>query len=116
MNGRDILPGLETFIKQMEAMLRALEDAVRSGCLLATIPACDASFGAAKAHTRELTFTHMAKAAMEQSDRLNDDASGGIAFLSSELDRLADEVVGMSRAVHLGEERHADPRRRRNVL
>jgi uncharacterized membrane protein YccC len=110
MNGRDMLPGLETFTKQMEVMLRALEDAVRRGRLLATLPACDASPGAAKAHISELTTTHMAKAAMEQSDRLNDNASGGIAFMSSELDRLADEVVGMSRAVNLGEQRHGEPR------
>jgi hypothetical protein len=41
--------------------------------------------------------TAVAKAATEQSDRLIDDATPGIMALRSELDRLADEVVGMSR-------------------
>jgi uncharacterized membrane protein YccC len=110
IHGRDILAGLETLTKQMEAMLRALEDAVRSGRFLTTLPACDAGFGVAKTHIHELTTTYIAEAAMEQGYRLSDNASRDIAFLSSELDRLADEVVGMSRAVNLGEQRHVDPR------
>jgi len=84
--------------------------AVRSGHFHTTLPTCDAGFGVAKAHIRELTTTCIAKAAMEQGDRLNDNASRDIAFLSSELDRLADEVVGMARAVNLGEQRHGESR------
>jgi len=107
---RDILPGLETFTKSMEVMLRMLQNAVPNGRLPAEFPACDASLGAAQAYIRQLTTRGVARAATEQPDRLNDNASRGIAFLSSELDRLADEVVGMSRAVNLGEQRHGEPR------
>lgn len=106
---RDILPGLETFTKSMEVMLRMLENAVPSGRLPAEFPACDASLGAAQAYIRQLTTTGVAKAATEQSDRLHDDAIPGIAALRSELDRLADEVVGMSRALNPGNQRHGDP-------
>ena len=106
---RDILPGLETFTKSMEVMLRMLENAVPSGRLPAEFPACDASLGAAQAYIRQLTTTGVAKAATEQSDRLHDDAIPGIAALRSELDRLADEVVGMSSALNLGNQRHGDP-------
>jgi hypothetical protein len=52
----------------------------------------------------------MANAATEQPDRLNDDAIPGIMALRSELDRLADEVVGMSRALDPGKQRHGVPR------
>jgi uncharacterized membrane protein YccC len=109
VTGRDILPGLATFTKSMEVMLRTLENAVQSGRLPAEFPASDASFGAAQASIRQLTPTAVAKAATEQSDRLNDDATPGIMALRSELDRLADEVVGMSRALNPGKQRHADP-------
>jgi hypothetical protein len=107
---RDILPGLEPFTKSMEVMLRILQNAVPNGRLPAEFPACDASLGAAQAGIRRLTTRRVARASTEQPDRLNDNASRGIAFLSSELDRLADEVVGMSRAVNLGEQRHGEPR------
>jgi uncharacterized membrane protein YccC len=110
VNGRDVLPTLETFTTQIEVMLRALEDAVCPGHLPATVPARDASLGAAQAYSRELTTTGVANAATEQSDRLNDDAIPGIVALRSELDRLADEVVGMSRALNPGNQRHAEPR------
>lgn len=106
---RDILPGLATFTKSMEVMLRTLENAVQSGRLPAEFPACDASLGAAQTSIRQLTPTAVAKAGIEQSDRPNDDATPGIMALRSELDRLADEVVGMSRALNPGKQRHADP-------
>ena len=110
VTGRDILPGLATFTKSMEVMLRTLENAVQSGRLPAEFPACDASLGAAQASIRQLTATGVAKAATEQSDRLNDDATPDIVALRSELDRLADEVVGMSRALNPRKQRHGDPR------
>jgi uncharacterized membrane protein YccC len=109
VNGRDILPGLEIFTTQIEVMLRALEDAVRSRHFPATLPTGDAHLGAAQAYTREMTTTPMVKAATEQSDGLNDATIRGMAALRSELDRLSDEVVGMSRAVNLGQPRHAEP-------
>jgi hypothetical protein len=93
----------------MEVMLRMLENAVQSGRLPAEFPACDASLGAAQASIRQLTTTGVTKAATEQSDRLHDDAIPGIAALRSELDRLADEVVGMSKALNLRNQRHGDP-------
>jgi hypothetical protein len=85
-----------------------LENAVQSGRLPAEFPACDASLGAAQAPIRQLTPTAVAKAATEQSERLNDDAVPGIMALRSELDRLADEGVGMARALTPGEQRQAD--------
>jgi uncharacterized membrane protein YccC len=103
VTGRDILPGLATFTKSMEVMLRTLENAVQSGSLPAELPTYDASLGAAQASIRQPTPTAMAKAATEQSDRLNDDATSGITALRSELDRLADEAVGMSRTLNLGD-------------
>jgi uncharacterized membrane protein YccC len=109
VTGRDILPGLATFTKSMEVMLRTLGNAVQSGRLPAEFPACDASLGAAQASIRQLTPPAVAKAATGQSDRLNDDATPGIMALRSELGRLADEVVGMSRALNPGKQRHADP-------
>jgi uncharacterized membrane protein YccC len=104
--GQDILPGLETFTKSMEVMLRTLENAVQSGHLPAEFPARDASLNAAQAYIRQLATTGVANAATEQPDRLNDDAIPGIVALRSELDRLADEVVGMSRALNPGNQRH----------
>jgi uncharacterized membrane protein YccC len=110
VSGRDILPDLETFTKSMEVMLRMLENAVQSGRLPAEFPACDASLGAAQASIRQLSATGVTRAAAEQSDRLHDNAIPGIAALRSELDRLADEVVGMSRAPDPGNQRHGTPR------
>jgi hypothetical protein len=51
----------------------------------------------------------MARVATEQSDRLDDGTIRGMAALRSELDRLSDEVVSMSRAVNLGKQRTAEP-------
>jgi uncharacterized membrane protein YccC len=110
ITGRDILPGLETFTKSMEVMLRTLENATQSGHLPAEFPACDASLNAAQAYIRQLATTGVANAATEQSDRLNDDAIPGIVALRSELDRLADEVVGMSRTLNPGNQRYGVPR------
>jgi uncharacterized membrane protein YccC len=107
---RDILPGLETFTKAMEVMLRTVENAVQSGHLPAEFPACDASLNAAQAYIRQLATTGVANAATEQPDRLDDDAIPGIVTLRLELDRLADEVVGMSRALNPGNQRHGVPR------
>jgi uncharacterized membrane protein YccC len=106
---RDLLPSLETFTAQIEVMLRALEDAVRSRHFPATLPSRDANLGAAQAYARELTTTPMAKVATEQLDGLDDGTIRGIAALRSELDRLSDEVVGMSRAVNLAKQRPAEP-------
>jgi uncharacterized membrane protein YccC len=106
---RDLLPSLETFMTQMEVRLRALEDAVRSRHFPATLPSRDANLDAAQAYARELTTTSMARVATEPSDRLYDDTIHGMTALRSELDRLSDEVVGMSRAVNLGKQRHAEP-------
>ena len=108
-NARNILPGLEIFIKQMDERLQALGDAIRGGRLRAELPAFDASLGAAHVYIREPTATYTAAAATEPSDRPNDDAIRGSAALSSELSRLADEVVGMSKAVNLAESPQSKP-------
>jgi hypothetical protein len=94
----------------MEVMLRTLENAVQNGHFPGEFPACDASLNAAQAYIRQLATMGVANAAMEQPDRLNDDAIPGIAALRSELDRLVDEVVGMSRALNPGNQRHGAPR------
>jgi uncharacterized membrane protein YccC len=109
VNGRGVLPSLAAFTKQMDEVLRMLEDAVRSGRLPAEPPAVDASLGAVHASVRELTTAGGVKAAAEQVDRPND-AIHSLAMLSSELDRLADEVVGMLKAVDLTEQRHGHSR------
>jgi uncharacterized membrane protein YccC len=109
VNGRGVLPSLAAFTKQMNEMLRTLEDAVRSGRLPAEPPAFDASLGAVHAHIRELTTTGGVKAAAEQVEGPND-AIHSLAMLSSELERLADEVVGMLKAVDLTEQRHGHSR------
>jgi uncharacterized membrane protein YccC len=111
VDGRDVLPGLAPFSKQMDEMLRALEDVVRKRRLPAELPAFDASVGAVHAYIRELTTTRAAKPATAQSDRLNNDAIRGLATLSAELDRLADEAAGMSKAVDLLERPGLPPRR-----
>jgi uncharacterized membrane protein YccC len=110
VDGRDVLPGLKTFTKQMDEMLRALEDAVRSGSLPAELPAFDASLDAAHAYIRALTTSRAATAATGRSEGLKNDTIRGSMALSSELDRLADEVVGMSKAVDLVAHRRACPR------
>jgi hypothetical protein len=83
--------------------LRDLAETVRSGRRPASLPAFDASRDAAHDAIRELMTTGATKPATEPSDRLNGDVSHEVAALSSELDRLADEVVGMSKAVGLVE-------------
>jgi uncharacterized membrane protein YccC len=109
MTGRNILLGLEPFTEALEVILRTLEKVVRRRRLLTGCPACDASLRTAQTSIRQLTATAVAKAATEQSERLNDDAMPGIMALRSELDRLADEVVGMARALTPGQQRHGDP-------
>ena len=110
VTGRDILPGLEIFIKSMEGMLRTLANAVQRGRLPVEFPACNASLGAAQASIHQLTAAGVAKVATEQPDRLNNDAIADIVALRSELDRLTDEVVGMARALNSEKQRHGDPR------
>jgi hypothetical protein len=49
-----------------------------------------------------LTTADVAMAANGQPEGLNNEARPGIVALKSELDRLADEVVGMAKALTLG--------------
>ncbi len=115
VNGRGALPSLAAFTKQMEEILRALEDAVRSGRLPVEPPAFDASLGAIRASIRELTTMGGVKAAAEQVEGPHDDVLHSLAILSSELDRLADEVVGMLKAVDLMEHRRGPSRCERSI-
>jgi hypothetical protein len=101
VDARDVLPGLEAFGKQMDERLRGLEDVVRSGRLSAAPPAFGANLGAAHAYTREPMTTRATQPAPAPSDTPDTGAIGGIAALSTELDRLAAEVTGMSKAVDL---------------
>jgi uncharacterized membrane protein YccC len=100
---RDVPPAIETFTTQIDRALRDLAETVRSGRRPVSLPAFDASRGAAHDAIRELMTTGATKPATEPSDQLNGDASHAVAALSLELDRLADEVVGMSKAVELVE-------------
>ena len=53
-----------------------------------------------------------AKPATERSNEFNHGAIHGIAALSSELDRLADEVIEMSKAVERAETPDPNPAKR----
>ena len=97
------LARIETFTTQVDRVLRDLADTVRSGRRPASLPALDASRGATHDAIRELMTTGATKPTTAPSDQLNGDAGHAVAALSSELDRLADEVVGMSKAVGLVE-------------
>jgi uncharacterized membrane protein YccC len=99
---RDILSGLETYSNALEATLRTLGNTVQRGRLPAKLSACDAGLGAAQASIRQLSTADVAIAARAQPEGLNDEARPGIVALKSELDRLADEVVGMAKALTLG--------------
>jgi uncharacterized membrane protein YccC len=98
-NGRSILPGVDTFTMQVDRALQDLAQAVRSGRRPAALPSFDASLGVAHAYVRELMTADTAKPETEYQDDGNSDAIHGIVALSSELDRLADEVSEMSKAV-----------------
>jgi uncharacterized membrane protein YccC len=102
VGSRGVLPGIESFAKALEGMLRTLESAVQRGRLPTDCPACDSSLGVAQASIRQLTTADMATAAMGHPEGLNDDATPGVRALKSELDRLAAEVVGMARALSQG--------------
>jgi uncharacterized membrane protein YccC len=110
MSGRNILLGFETFTEALEVTLHTLENVVRRGRLLTGCPASDASLSAAQASIHQLSTTDLAKAMTEQSARPNDDAMLSIVALRSELERLADEVVGMAKALSTGKYRHGSPR------
>jgi uncharacterized membrane protein YccC len=112
-SGRDLLPGLEPFIKGMEGMLQTLAHAVQRGDLAADLPADDAGLATVQASIRQLTPRGAAHATAEPSGCQNGEAMSSVVALRSELDRLADEVVGMARALHPGPQGHGDPRCRR---
>jgi uncharacterized membrane protein YccC len=104
-NGRHVLPGIDGFTMQVDRALQDLAQAVRNGRRAAALPSFDASLGVARASVRELMTADAAKPATDQSNEFTHGAIHGIAALSSELDRLADEVIEMSKAV----ERAANP-------
>jgi hypothetical protein len=106
LRGRNLILGFEPCTEALEAILRALATTVRRGHLLIGSSGCDASLGTAQPFIRQLTDAAVVKAATEPLKKPKDDAMPGIVALRAELDRLADEVVGMARALTPGQQPH----------
>jgi uncharacterized membrane protein YccC len=100
-NDRHALPGLETFAKQVDGVLQDLEEAVRNGHPLTGRPTFDESLGETHASIRTMATTGGAQPTAVETDTLQSDAVNDVATLETELDRLADEVVAMSKVLEL---------------
>jgi len=98
-HGQRLLPGVDMFSTQVERALQELAQALRSGVRPSALPSFDASLSALHAHIRELVSEEMMTAPVEHSDQRHSRVIQDLAVLSSALDRLADEVIEMSKAV-----------------
>jgi hypothetical protein len=107
MNNRHPHSGLESFSKQVDGVLQDRR-AVRNGHSLPRLPTFEKNLGTFEKNLREvqayihtLTATRRVQPAAAVTDTLQSDAVHDIATLRMELNRLADEVVGMSEVVGL---------------
>jgi hypothetical protein len=99
INHRQALPGLEAFIKDVNGVLRELQEAVRNSPPPTGLAIDEKSLGEAQAYIHILTSIWRAPPVASGTDTLQNDAGGDVAPLRTELARLADEVVGMAKIV-----------------
>jgi uncharacterized membrane protein YccC len=104
-NGPRLLPGVDTFSTQVERVLQDLAQALRTGVRPTALPSFDASLSALHAHIRELVSEGMTTAPVGHSDQRHSRVIQDLAVLSSALDRLADEVIELAKAVEHAESR-----------
>jgi uncharacterized membrane protein YccC len=93
------LPGLEAFIKQVDAALQDLQEAVRNRPPPTGLSIYEKSLGEARAYIHTLTSRRGAQPAAAGTDPPQRDAVRDVAPLRTELERLADEVVEMAKIV-----------------
>lgn len=100
MNNRHPHSELETVSKQVYGVLQDRR-AVRNGHSLPRLPTFEKNLREVQAYIHTLTATRRVQPAAAVTDTLQSDAVHDIATLRMELNRLADEVVGMSEVVGL---------------